>query len=367
MNLLLEKIVQTDSWPNADELLNSFDEVVVFGASQAALYVTEVLRQFDVNVLYYVDNDPAKNGTQFSGKPVYSADKIYQDKHTVLIASYWARDIAKQLKAQNLQYFDFSFCVDYPRWKNHFDHKHFDVQAALNYGKQHLSGDDLIAYLGCIRYRQTFDPLELSVPQHDHYLCPQALPAESEVYIDGGAWQGDTLLSLKHTFGDQIQVHSFEPDESNFSKLNQAIEEHKITAAFTNQLALWSQEQTLEFLCSNDAVHSMQSRVSDDVTEAEQSIKVNAIDLDSYSKKMNITPTFIKLDVEGAELQVIEGAKNILKEHSPKLAFSAYHEPNHIWEILAAVSEINPNYQFYFTHHSQQLIESVIYASVEGR
>lgn len=366
MNHLIEKIKKFNNWPNADELLNSLDEVVVFGTGGAAVCVTAILKQFNIKVLYYVDNDSEKHGSVFYDKPVFAPEKVYQDKHPILLASYWARDIALQLKEHDLQYYDLSFCVDFSRWKGHFDCNQFDYKSALKYAQEYLDGDDLKAYLGCIRYRQTYDPLDLNIPNHEHYLHPKILPTASDVYIDGGAWHGDTLLELKQLFGDNIQIHSFEPDSSNFEKLSHAISENKLLNVTTEKLALWDKEQTLEFLCSDEAVHTMQSRVSDELIEAERSIKVQAIDLDSYCTKMDITPTFIKLDVEGAELQVIRGSKRVLKNYQPKLALSAYHEPNHIWEIFTAIKTINPNYRFYFTHHSQHLFESVIYASVEG-
>lgn len=366
MNHLIEKIKNTNIWPNAEELLSSLDEVVVFGTGSAADCVTAILKQFNIKVLYYVDNDSAKHGSQFYDKTVFAPEKVYLDKHPILLASYWARDIAKQLNEHDLQYFDLSFCVDFPRWKEHFNCREFNLDSALKYAQELLSGDDLIAYLGCVRYRQTYDPLDLAVPDHEHYLHPKTLPNSNDVYIDGGAWHGDTLLELKHLYGNNIQIHCFEPDSSNFEKLTHSISKKGLQNVKTEKLALWDKEQVLEFLCSDEAVHTMQSRVSDDPIATERSIKVQAIDLDSYCNKKNIIPTFIKLDVEGAELQVIQGAKKVLQQHQPKLALSAYHEPNHIWQIFSAVKQVNPNYQFYFTHHSQHLFESVIYASVEG-
>jgi FkbM family methyltransferase len=364
MNSLIDDIIKNKKWPNADEVLAELTDVVVFGTGGASNSLTKVLAEHNVNILYYTDNDKSKHEKIFLGKTIKSPDVIFQEKPIILIASYWARDIAKQLKAHDITYYDFSFCVDFQRWKEHFNCEVFNSSSALTFAMNNFTAFDLESLLSCIRYRQTYDPLFLPEQYCEHYQHPQVSPAINDIYIDGGSWQGDTLQELKDALADNIEIHCFEPDVQNYKILNKLVALKTYLNVKINKSALWNKIQKLEFLCSDEAVHTMQSRVTDESSNGKK-VQVDAIDLDSYCSQENITPTFLKLDVEGAELEVIEGAQLTLKGAAPKLALSAYHKPNDLWEIVEKVKAINPNYQFYFVHHSQHLLESVIYAKVK--
>ena len=129
-------------------------------------------------------------------------------------------------------------------------------------------------------------------------------------------------------------------------------------------MALWSENATLTFASSEDVVHTMQSRVVESVDQ-QKTVSISAVSLDGYSDENNIKPNYIKLDVEGSELMVLAGSRGVIGKYRPKLAISAYHEPNHLWQVIDATVNIEPSYKFFFTHHSQQLLESVVYAISE--
>jgi FkbM family methyltransferase len=331
--------------------------------------LTRLLEQFPVSIRYYADNDASKHNTGFMGKSVYAPDKIYAEKPVVLIASCWARDIALQLKAHGVTYYDLSFCTDYERWKGHFNKTLFDVSKALETAQTYLHGEDLAAYMGCIRYRQTYDPTHLHPAAFEHYFHPTVAPVAGDLYIDGGAWQGDTLEELKNRFGDAITVHCFEPDGDNRGKLNALIDTRHYQHVSVSRFGLWNKADTLRFFSSGDVNHTMQARVNKDAdaTAATGLIctEIEALDLDGYCADHELYVGFIKLDVEGAEPQVLEGARRVLREHQPRLAISAYHEPAHLWQLITAIKAANPAYRIYFAHHSQNLFESVVYATVQ--
>ena len=74
--------------------------------------------------------------------------------------------------------------------------------------------------------------------------------------------------------------------------------------------------------------------------------------------------TFIKMDIEGAELNALKGAENTIRDNVPKLAIRIYHQLNDLWEIPIYLSEIVPEYNFFVRHHSKGLAETVLYAKV---
>ena len=361
-SLLTKDILTNLQWPSPENILLQLNEVIVFGTGAAAESVTKVLEQYGVNILCYADNDIAKQQLLFHDKQVMAPEKLKKAPQLILIASLWAKDIAAQLRQLECKYLDFSFCVDFLRWKDHFNCEVFDVEKAVNVGLNFLRGVDLQNYLGCIRYRQTYDPMHLESPKHDHYMNPNVFPTSDDVYIDGGAWQGDTLLELKDLCGKNIEIHSFEPDEKNYNILTSMIAKKHIPNCTVIKKALWDCNTTLKFVASAEAVHSMQSRVSGDGLTNQKATEVIATTLDNYSQTIGRKPSYIKMDIEGAEPQALNGAADLLKHCSPKLAISAYHEPNHIWQLIEQINGINSSYKFWFEHHSQHLLESVLYA-----
>jgi len=68
------------------------------------------------------------------------------------------------------------------------------------------------------------------------------------------------------------------------------------------------------------------------------------------------------MDIEGAELQGLKGAKNIIVKNRPKLAICIYHKPEDILEIPLYLQSIVPDYKFYIRHYSNHDIETVLYA-----
>ena len=72
--------------------------------------------------------------------------------------------------------------------------------------------------------------------------------------------------------------------------------------------------------------------------------------------------TFIKMDVEGAELESLKGAEKTIRRDKPKLAICIYHKPEDMWTIPLYIKELVPEYKLYIRHHSSGVCETVLYA-----
>ena len=74
--------------------------------------------------------------------------------------------------------------------------------------------------------------------------------------------------------------------------------------------------------------------------------------------------TFIKMDIEGAELNALKGSREIIKKYKPRLAVSVYHKKEDLIEIPLYIKELVPEYKLYIRHYSNAAIETVLYAVV---
>ncbi|MDR2772967.1 MAG: FkbM family methyltransferase [Elusimicrobiota bacterium] len=74
--------------------------------------------------------------------------------------------------------------------------------------------------------------------------------------------------------------------------------------------------------------------------------KIQITSLDNFANKQNLKRVdFIKSDIEGAERDMLKGARNVLKEFAPKLALSTYHLPDDPEVMEALIKDANPSYK----------------------
>ena len=91
--------------------------------------------------------------------------------------------------------------------------------------------------------------------------------------------------------------------------------------------------------------------------------KIEATSIDLFAEDRVDRVDLIKLDIEGSELEAIQGSRNVLQKYQPNLAICTYHKPSHMYEIYDLVTSICPEYQVGFGHYSPSIIESVMYFS----
>ena len=116
---------------------------------------------------------------------------------------------------------------------------------------------------------------------------------------------------------------------------------------------LWSKDTYLAF---HSAEYGGSHIVESDEKDGAQ-VKVVALDSCIRGKV-----TFIKMDIEGAELEALKGAKQLIMKYRPKLAICIYHKREDMWEIPYFIKNLVPEYKLYIRHYSNYEYETVLYA-----
>ncbi len=178
-----------------------------------------------------------------------------------------------------------------------------------------------------------------------------------EVFVDCGALDLETSLFFlerckKHNV-EQVRIHAFEPDKYNYDRCidNTALFDSELAKVNVYQKGVWSENKKIGF----SAIGSDSSKI----VVNNESNTVEVVTLDSVIQDQ---VTFIKMDIEGAELEALKGAKRLIQTYHPRLALSLYHKPEDIIEIPMLVKEYNPDYKLYVRHYSNNTGELVLYA-----
>ncbi len=176
---------------------------------------------------------------------------------------------------------------------------------------------------------------------------------EHEVFIDCGAYHGENLLELnamlaRDGIGEVETAFEIEADARNVQELEMAVS--KLGNVSIISKGVWDKTGSI-FI---DDSESKSSKVSE-----REGTPIEVISIDDLKIK-NVT--FIKMDVEGAELPALKGAEQTIKNYKPKLAISVYHRPEDFIQIPRYIDSLGMNYEFYLRCYSQTGCETILYA-----
>jgi len=79
-----------------------------------------------------------------------------------------------------------------------------------------------------------------------------------------------------------------------------------------------------------------------------------------------LKPTWIKADVEGSEIALLQGLQDTIRRYRPRLSICVYHNSYDLWEIPKYIKLLVPEYCLFLRHHSHVCTETVLHAAVKG-
>lgn len=173
--------------------------------------------------------------------------------------------------------------------------------------------------------------------------------------INCGAYDGDTVRQLHTRFGKIETLICFEPDAANFARLSGYLSDHVGQIATTTMAfpcGVWLNSGQLRF--------GGGQRINSSICE-DGPLMIQCVALDHVIP--DFQPTYINMDVEGAEPEALHGAEDLIRRNHPDLGICVYHHPEHLWEIQLFLHELNPNYRFYLRNYTGFPAETVLYAT----
>ena len=235
-----------------------------------------------------------------------------------------------------------------------------DLKENLRYykwfGNKLLEDRSKEVYLNLIRYRLFPHPEYLKNAcdkDHDQYFDPRIIQCdENEVFVDCGGFIGDTVESFIENFKSYKRIYTYEPANENIVKAKDALQNYE--NIMFRPYGVGKSEGKISFVESGSSSSYLGTVEGADVQE----IKITSLDVDILEPV-----SFIKMDIEGYEIDAIIGAKNHIINDQPKLTICLYYLVSDLWEIPKLIDSMNPNYQFYLRHYrDDQNWETVLYA-----
>lgn len=150
-------------------------------------------------------------------------------------------------------------------------------------------------------------------------------PKKNDIIVDGGGYFGNFSILASRIVGKKGKIFTFEPDKKCCEIMKKRFRRLGIKNIQIYQYALYNKKCQM-YLEGEPGAGSL---IPDKKSPAINKLRVNCIDLDSLVKTEKISKIdFIKMDIEGAEIEAIDGMKSTLKKFRPNLAIASYHIRN---------------------------------------
>jgi FkbM family methyltransferase len=326
----------------------------IFGRN---VYTQSILEHIKVDGI--IDDFTAE--TQFEDTPILKTKDIEQNA-LVLIASGGRPISAKKhlddIGLQNLDYFSF---LKYSGLESLtqvvFNEKFADDFRANKANYEWIYG--LLAdetsrtiFRKLVSFRLNYDLDNLrgftSRETEQYFEDFLQLAPVGETFIDIGGFDGFNSLEFIKRCPEYSAIHLFEPDPENYMTCLSALNGKQ--NVYCHPRGLSDNKDTLR----------LEPQGSGSMISASGSIEIAVDRLDDILQDL-YEPTLMKMDVEGAELQVIDGAKHTISTYGPRLAICVYHKAGDFWRIPQKILSIRSDYRIYLRHYTESIYETVMF------
>jgi FkbM family methyltransferase len=388
--MLGESVAQTQArerdtfWQLAQPFGKSF---VIFGAGHLGRKVAHALRRHGVEPLAFADSNSQMWGRSVDGITVRSPGDAAAEwgQRAAFVISIWpsrASDTYADRKA-HLEELGCAKVIPYLSlfWTDPAAYlPHFSLDAPHSI----LAEADLIrrcaglwadeasaeAFLGILSWRLLADfggiPKQSS---HEQYFPDDLYQIQAnDVFVDCGAFDGDTIRAIaQRLHGTPCRIFALEPDPQNYAALQSYLAKLGDRGKSVTALpyAVGRRRETLKFSATGG---------DNAFITAEGSVSVEAVSLDGLLA--DESPSLIKMDIEGFELEALAGAQQVIRRCLPIMAITVYHLCDHLWKVpLSIATAADPqfdtsataDYSFFLRSYQTEFWETVCYAVPRSR
>lgn len=169
------------------------------------------------------------------------------------------------------------------------------------------------------------------------YLSIELLKARPGGFIDIGGNVGWYSVVVGKAAGPGCPVHVFEPEPANFRILQQNITANGLTHVTAENMALSDRETTLSLFQATENLGD--HRLWEDAGENRARVTVRAMPLDGYFGDTIPDVSLVKIDVQGAELDVLRGMRRVLDANAEHFVMLIEYWPDGMLKYSGSLDE----------------------------
>lgn len=331
--------LMNDIW---NYLKNTDKPIVLYGMGNGADKIIKVLEEKEIKYAGVFVSDGFVRDKTFHGMKLMSyADAVSRYQNMVVLMCFGSAlndviDNVKRIAAQQEL-----FAPDVPVYgtglfdkQYYVNHKaDFDfIYEKLSDEKSKQTFNFIVDYKISGRIDKLFEcEVEKNEPYGNFFLLN-----DQETFLDLGAYRGDTVKEFIDVVSSYTKIIAVEPDKKTFSKLCENLKE--------------SADIELLNVCIGDTVGKIP--FSSGFGRGSSAVKTgefaDCVTVDSILGGNEVT--YIKADIEGEEVPMINGASYTIKKYKPKMRIVCYHRTGDLIDIPKAVLSIRDDYKIYLRH-----------------
>jgi FkbM family methyltransferase len=154
------------------------------------------------------------------------------------------------------------------------------------------------------------------------------LPQEGDVILDCGAHIGNCAILFSRLAGQNGRVIALEPFQDSFEILSERIKRLKLDNITAIKKGVWNKNATLSLHVFENTISC---KIVDDTADVRLGGKsqIDCITIDDLMDELKLTRLdMIKMDIEGAEIEALQGTRTTIRRFSPRFAIASYHIRN---------------------------------------
>jgi FkbM family methyltransferase len=333
-------------------LLKNSENIIIYGAGFQGIETIIQLKRYGLKPHFIVDENKELTGKSIGGIPIMSLEilsTIGKDSVIIITPRYASVEIEITLRSLGFS----NIIIDDNFVEEHFILKgykqnckqkqeiYLQNKSKIDFVRNNLADShsvkvfDAVIKLWC--YGDCNDLIKIA-KNESYYPTDIIALKNDEVFVDCGAYIGDSVEEFAVKTAEKYKaIYAYEASELQYEQAKAYLRRKKIERIELSNVGVWSCENILSF--------SSEGKAGDRIFDGGE-IKIKVDSLDNLLKN-KLPPTYIKMDIEGAELEALKGSTEIIKTYSPKLGVCVYHKFGDIWEIPNFILETFNNYKIY--------------------
>ena len=317
--------------------------VLIYGTGNGADKIIDELTRLGVEISGIFASDGFVRSRVFRGFPVISysdAKEKYGDFLTLISFGSQRPEVLESFRrvAEERE----TYSVDVPVYGDNIFNREF-AKAHQNelYEVYRMLGDDKsrLVFENVVKFKLTGEMSLLTGCETDRKEAYDSILklSDDEIYLDLGAFNGDTVQEFTENVNSCRKIYAAEPDRKNFARLERNTEQLNNI----ERLNVCISDTDGEILFASDGGRNGKADA--------KGIPVKAMTVDSIIGSGDVT--YIKFDVEGLEKEALSGAAETIKRCKPKMLISCYHRSEDIFTLPLLVKAIRDDYRVFIRHN----------------